>query len=1185
MLGRAHFFEFTKRLEVLAVRARVARRNLGLNTSAELARGLSPESLRASSDPHGVCAFCARLASSPFRLLWVLVACLLAVLSSGRALGLSPDCLCGGANAGIPKPALRTSGTYSALVIFAKFSGEAPAAKTAPEWAPDLFDPFLPGSFVHFYDEMSRGALRVDGRALPHRYQSRDVASAYVASSPNELGDFGRFNLEILRQADLDADFGQFDNDGPDGVPNSGDDDGYVDVVFINLLTVPRNFLVDQATGYASLNLDTDYVSDDPAAGGGYVRVRNRFSGFGGTTQRGHTFSITAATMCHEFGHVLGLVDLFDQSTIGADAELDPAEESAGIGKWGLMGLGTLGWGVEDGPNAFSAWSLVKLGWVQVIDITEDVRDLVIPDAIASGQVYRIPVSEEEYFLLEGRQGEGSYYNRNVPASGLLIWHVDEGADNDEERHKQVDLVCADGLFADRGYPGEVPDAVGGGDNLDFYARDPVYAANHNGNTGDATDPFDGSRFTRFAHDTNPRCAVHTGFTRSLPLGVVVDSIRARGDVMVANVQVRAPLEGHVTRDTTWSGNVDVIGDVVIEPGVTLTLASGTVVRFPSFDWKATGFDPKRCELLVYGRLDSRGTSTNPVILTPTTSRGQWGGVFLMNGQNPDLRAVTLRRAVHGVVRQRLPAGITRWSGVQRVPMDLAVPADAELIMEPGAVVYFGLDLSRRGIAPLVSELIVDGRLTVAGTAGNPVACTSDPAEKDAIWYGIRMAPTARVDLRNLELQRAGYGVSGQVNETGFLRIVDSVIGLNAASGVRLTVNGSAVIERSQLIRNRFHGLRAEGSGRVRLTDVDVLDNGREGIYLGNASMQGEQVQVRGNGVLQDDDPRSGVRAVGGCGESIELADTEVADNALHGLDLHDWEGDVRLSGGTLTQNQGDGLRALAAAATELRGTEFTDNAEAGAVLRTGRVSIAEAHFAGNGLCGLELGTGSRGRILGSTFERGDGVVLSKADSILVQENRFATDAVGMLSRSAPATIRLNRFRSNQTGLQTEGEPLPALVELNVFLENRVAVDNRAENPLSAGSNYWGVTDSAAVAAMVRGSLVWTPILTAEPDPTAVLDQPAVPTVFRLGAVYPNPFNGRAVWPFELPVSMPIKIAIFDVLGRPVRELVPGQLGAGAHRVSWDGRDARGAPVASGVYVYRFCAGEREVSGRVVVLH
>ena len=54
-----------------------------------------------------------------------------------------------------------TGGSQSALVIFAKFAGEAAGDDTKPSWADDLFDAGIPGSFTHFYDEMSGGRLQL----------------------------------------------------------------------------------------------------------------------------------------------------------------------------------------------------------------------------------------------------------------------------------------------------------------------------------------------------------------------------------------------------------------------------------------------------------------------------------------------------------------------------------------------------------------------------------------------------------------------------------------------------------------------------------------------------------------------------------------------------------------------------------------------------------------------------------------------------------------------------------------------------------------------------------------------------------------------------------------------------------------------------------------------------------------
>ena len=377
--------------------------------------------------------------------------------------------------------------------------------------------------------------------------------------------------------------------------------------------------------------LDKDFVSNDKAFSGGYIRIGNRFSGFSGTTQRGHTFSVTASTMCHEFGHVLGLTDLFDQSSLSANGELDPVEDSAGIGNWGLMGLGTLGWGIEDGPNAFSAPSIVELGWVDVIELSSPFESFVMEELFSGRKVYKIPIHQEEYYLIEYRRSDGSFYNRNIPRDGLLIWHVDERADNDQERHKRVDLVCADGMYSDQGFPSEMANAIGGRDNLDFWSRDENYANRSNGNKGDATDPFDGVEYTRFSHDSNPSLRAYTGSYRGVALPLGLENIQEQNGRMVVDI-VSNELAGVVTGRSRWEGEKIIDGDIVVAPGATLSLADGVKISFKNGDVRQAGFDQKRSEFLVYGNLELEGE----VYFSSANTQGRdgdWAGILLMNGQ------------------------------------------------------------------------------------------------------------------------------------------------------------------------------------------------------------------------------------------------------------------------------------------------------------------------------------------------------------------------------------------------------------------------------------------------------------------------------------------------------------------------------------------------------------------------
>ena len=85
-------------------------------------------------------------------------------------------------------------------------------------------------------------------------------------------------------------------------------------------------------------------------------------------------------------------------------------------------------------------------------------------------------------------------------------------------------------------------------------------------------------------------------------------------------------------------------------------------------------------------------------------------------------------------------------------------------------------------------------------------------------------------------------------------------------------------------------------------------------------------------------------------------------------------------------------------------------------------------------------------------------------------------------------------------------------------------------------------------------------------QPTAV-QTPAIarPAQHRLGDSYPNPFNPAVVLPLELATAAAgVSLTVYDVLGRRVRQVWQGPLGAGSHRFVWDGRDAVGREVAAG---------------------
>jgi hypothetical protein len=93
------------------------------------------------------------------------------------------------------------------------------------------------------------------------------------------------------------------------------------------------------------------------------------------------------------------------------------------------------------------------------------------------------------------------------------------------------------------------------------------------------------------------------------------------------------------------------------------------------------------------------------------------------------------------------------------------------------------------------------------------------------------------------------------------------------------------------------------------------------------------------------------------------------------------------------------------------------------------------------------------------------------------------------------------------------------------------------------------------------------------PAPLGSMAVKEVPTEFGLGENYPNPFNPTTTFEYSVPEAARVTIEVWDVSGRLVQTLVDAEMEAGRYEVRWDGRSNAGAPVASGLYMYRMKAG------------
>ncbi|MEZ4702161.1 MAG: DUF5666 domain-containing protein [Rhodothermales bacterium] len=102
-------------------------------------------------------------------------------------------------------------------------------------------------------------------------------------------------------------------------------------------------------------------------------------------------------------------------------------------------------------------------------------------------------------------------------------------------------------------------------------------------------------------------------------------------------------------------------------------------------------------------------------------------------------------------------------------------------------------------------------------------------------------------------------------------------------------------------------------------------------------------------------------------------------------------------------------------------------------------------------------------------------------------------------------------------------------------------------------------------------------------SPTAN-EEETLPETFELHQNYPNPFNPVTTIRFALPQNARVVLKVYDVVGREVQTLVAAEMPAGTYDVQWNGRNAAGIPVASGVYLYRLDLGDRVMTRRMVLV-
>lgn len=169
----------------------------------------------------------------------------------------------------------------------------------------------------------------------------------------------------------------------------------------------------------------------------------------------------------------------------------------------------------------------------------------------------------------------------------------------------------------------------------------------------------------------------------------------------------------------------------------------------------------------------------------------------------------------------------------------------------------------------------------------------------------------------------------------------------------------------------------------------------------------------------------------------------------------------------------------------------------------------------------------------------------------------------------------------------------PGMSSTDPYWHNGNVVTGAGTNPdLAVGFDYLRF-NAPQVPATLAGVDLTDPVAAPEAEllaflgdaansPTGIAPTPLAPVVVR--AVAPNPFNPRTRIDLEVAQASQVRVVLHDAAGRRVATLLDARLHPGSHAVTWDGTDAAGAPVASGVYRARVLVDEQTVAQARLVL-
>ena len=865
----------------------------------------------------------------------------------------------------------------------------------------------------------------------------------------------------------------------------------------------------------------------------------------------------------HEFGHTLGLPDLYDTDS-----------SSVGIGNWSMMSYGS--WNnAGRTPSHFDAWCKLRLGFVDPVDLTENSVGLTLPSAQASASSIRLKTSAHaagEYLLLENRRKLG--FDTYLPSEGLLVWHIDVSVSGNANEscganptHPRVRLIQADDLC----------DLESG---MDY---------------GDSGDPFPGSSAkTSLSTLTTPNSRAYSGKKS----GVKLTNIAVASGDVVLDIQLDEALVYTVpTQFAAFSDAASIAG-----PGDEVRIRSDHVV---------TGSHILGTPFTISGGWDSSYVTQDP------QAKSQLQG----SASTPVLRIIGSPVGTHRLVNLQLSDGggfqlftpESQWQGgaiwMQNGSLEVV---DCEFTDnragENGTIPSRGGALALHNVAADIQGCAFFGNLAKEGAeffvnAGSLVLrdCLlgggllyAPPVTQTQLGGAIHAVSGAQVTLEDCEVSAydgadkggAIYALSSALTLT---RTTLSGSNADAEGGAVYVENGTLSAESSSILQCSSSSL---GGGIYATGSVVQWDRGRiggnsssslgGGAYLVNAAggsrlrsvrIDGNSSAIIGGGLIVSGGGPSiehcvlhaNSSGVGTAGAAQILNSTTVfRHNIVH----------ASVGGGIYWSGGGSNSHNLYWGTAP--GVDFS-----GAAIGIGSL-FQDPLFLDTANGDFHLGGGSPAIDAGDLnltldFDGSQpdlgiyGGALDDADRPAVAASLSVTPQAGssLLSWTFPSLgtppLETRVYGAMETGLPKYGLG-------NEFLLGVVTYPTSTWSDSQGNSEFEvQLVDADGRAGAYRHAI-------------GPVDAPEFPAKFHVAEAVPNPFNPRTTIELALPTRTAVSAEIFDARGRRVRRLLTATLEAGIQRLEWDGRDDFGAPSSSGSYFLHIQTSSGDATRRLLLM-